>query len=687
MKELTLEEKIKIINQSKNLEDISISALPKVFGSSYFFVSYSHKDYKKVYVDILKLQEAGINIWYDRGLEAGKSWEDYADEAISKYNCIGVIFYLSENALTSKAIEHEIRYVKMIGKDFLSINLPIEFDEKTKDKVLPVSQMLKLNSVKKNIEEANYSYINKVFNDTVIYLDYNSPTEFKAEKINSLKKPALFNYEKVSYTSCKLLSINSIDFKKIEIPYSTIINDSKLRITSIADCAFANCKFLEEIILPPTIDDLGDNTFFNCQLLKEIKLPRSTKSIGNSIFENCTNLKSVIMYDHLESIGDFAFDGCNSLENIVLPSGLKKLGIGAFRGTSLETITMISNDSLYYYIDNGCIIYKQEQLEKYNSKKKVLKALKKDNLYKKIIMGGVSKNGTTLSITADEVGMYSYSKCPLKTLTIPDNITLIDEYSFEDCQNLESIIFTNSNIPAKKEKTLFIHNSAFKNCKSLKSMNFPQRISTIGFDSFRGCKSLSKITFENNSKLTQILDYAFRGCSSLEEIIIPASVKRIGTGAFENCFKLKKVTFEEGSCLTTIDEDAFKNCYELKEINLPNSLTSLKNSIFENCRSLEIINIPNSIKTIYCPFINCEKIKKINFGKGSNLKYILKNAFDNLDNIEINYPLSKRKWMKINQLMLKSSMKNHNKNSMNYEKYISNIPRIEEKIKINFKEN
>ena len=36
MKELTLEEKIKIINQSKNLEEISISALPKVFGSSYF---------------------------------------------------------------------------------------------------------------------------------------------------------------------------------------------------------------------------------------------------------------------------------------------------------------------------------------------------------------------------------------------------------------------------------------------------------------------------------------------------------------------------------------------------------------------------------------------------------------------------------------------------------------------------
>lgn len=44
MTELTLEEKIKIINQSKNLEEISISALPKVFGSSYFFVSYSHKD-------------------------------------------------------------------------------------------------------------------------------------------------------------------------------------------------------------------------------------------------------------------------------------------------------------------------------------------------------------------------------------------------------------------------------------------------------------------------------------------------------------------------------------------------------------------------------------------------------------------------------------------------------------------
>jgi len=63
----------------------------------YYFVSYSHKDYKKVFKDILAFQQNGLPIWYDRGLESGKSWINEVKKKISSYYCRGVIFYISED--------------------------------------------------------------------------------------------------------------------------------------------------------------------------------------------------------------------------------------------------------------------------------------------------------------------------------------------------------------------------------------------------------------------------------------------------------------------------------------------------------------------------------------------------------------------------------------------------------------
>jgi hypothetical protein len=37
----------------------------------YVFVSYSHKDAALVYPELGWMQEAGFNVWYDEGIEAG----------------------------------------------------------------------------------------------------------------------------------------------------------------------------------------------------------------------------------------------------------------------------------------------------------------------------------------------------------------------------------------------------------------------------------------------------------------------------------------------------------------------------------------------------------------------------------------------------------------------------------------
>lgn len=92
-KVLNTEEKIKLIKKSKRLEDLKLEILPATDEYEYFFVSYSHKDYKDVFADIFRLKEQGIPIWYDKGrLPPGDEWPKVVERKIMNYACKGIIF-------------------------------------------------------------------------------------------------------------------------------------------------------------------------------------------------------------------------------------------------------------------------------------------------------------------------------------------------------------------------------------------------------------------------------------------------------------------------------------------------------------------------------------------------------------------------------------------------------------------
>ena len=113
-----LEENLAIIESSNSFADLNIDVLPKAHKEDYYFVSYSHKDYKQVLKDILLLETYGINIWYDDEMHIGENWKEVAELYISKYHCKGIIFYLSENSIASKACNEEIEYVLKKNKSF-----------------------------------------------------------------------------------------------------------------------------------------------------------------------------------------------------------------------------------------------------------------------------------------------------------------------------------------------------------------------------------------------------------------------------------------------------------------------------------------------------------------------------------------------------------------------------------------
>jgi hypothetical protein len=81
MDEASLEAVFSKIDQSDEIFQLYEGGLlpPNNFGDEYFFISYSHEDFRFVYKDIFSLQEQQIQVWYDRGMTPGRDWDETAE--------------------------------------------------------------------------------------------------------------------------------------------------------------------------------------------------------------------------------------------------------------------------------------------------------------------------------------------------------------------------------------------------------------------------------------------------------------------------------------------------------------------------------------------------------------------------------------------------------------------------------
>lgn len=161
---------------------------------------------------------------------------------------------------------------------------------------------------------------------------------------------------------------------------------------------------------------------------------------------------------------------------------------------------------------------------------------------------------------------------------------------------------------------------SFRSCRSLKSITLPDGITELGDNCFYGCSSLTSITLPEG--ITSLGESCFAGCSSLASINLPESITSLGSSCFYGCSSLTSITLPEG--ITSLGERCFENCSSLKTINLPEGITSLGWSCFYGCSSLTSITLPNSIIYLgsFC-FRYCENLKSV----------VCK--WENLDNVSV----------------------------------------------------
>ncbi|MGN0638771.1 MAG: leucine-rich repeat protein [Huintestinicola sp.] len=347
-------------------------------------------------------------------------------------------------------------------------------------------------------------------------------------------------------------------------------------VTAISDKTFYSCKNLTSITIPDSVTAIGDKAIHSCISLKSVTIPDSVKSIGDSAFSGCSSLTSITIPDSVTSIGKSAFYRCEKLRSVTIPDSVKAIERDTFNSCyALENASLPAGCDVHEKAFSGCSKVKIETRGNNSSdgkpeqpsrpEQEPLKDSTDDLKYE------VSGDGTVVITGLKEytfpqdlvipreidgkrvtaIGENAFSHCSFTTVTIPDSVTSIGDYSFQWCTELTSVTIPNS--------VTYIGHSAFYLCESLTSVTIPDSMTSIGYGAFRQCYSLTSVTIPDS--VTYIDQYAFDKSDSLTSIFIPDSVTYINEAAFSRCNKLVNVSIPKGC---QVEEKAFTNSPNVK---------------------------------------------------------------------------------------------------------------------------
>jgi len=135
----------------------------------------------------------------------------------------------------------------------------------------------------------------------------------------------------------------------------------------------------------------------------------------------------------------------------------------------------------------------------------------------------------TIELRSDAF-MYCHSVVEVE---FPASLRVINERAFFNCDSLVSVNFP------EKSSLVNIGNLTFSQCHKLKSVRLPNKVTVISERTFEGCIELTEVVLPQD--LITIENNAFEDCTSLSTLRLPKGVTEIGANAFSYCSSLTSI--------------------------------------------------------------------------------------------------------------------------------------------------
>lgn len=280
----------------------------------------------------------------------------------------------------------------------------------------------------------------------------------------------------------------------------------------VPDNIFQDCKKLQQVDLNNMIE-IGSNAFTG-SALNAVTIPASVTIIRTKAFMSCSDLATL----HFEEGSDEllleteAFFECKKMDlanDGVLPSRIISIAARTFQGCGITKLTLPQNDKLT----------------------------------------GVSRKLDFNGVPTENMGALGYGAffgcSKLTDLTIPANVTVINEVVFQDC-NLQNVTFKDATKITEIQKYAFTNN---ENLTGLFADKHFDNLKTIGEGAFLNCFKLTDADFKNLTKnVTRIERETFRNChDGLKTIDIHSGITFIGDGAFADNPYVTKIIVHSGT--------------------------------------------------------------------------------------------------------------------------------------------
>ena len=301
-----------------------------------------------------------------------------------------------------------------------------------------------------------------------------------------------------AFENCVKLNINLPDTITKIGDYAfngcTSLNISKIpnSITSINKYVFAGCKNLTKVNINNNVTTIDEGAFSGCNNLNTISFLDNSKlsEINKNAFLNCIDLINISFPNDLKTIGDNAFENCK-LEFLTLPNKLTSIGNSAFKGCSITNITF--PDSLTS-IGNSAF---ENAFKEWST---ILESSEPGETIPLLYDVSIE-----IPSSVTNLGNCCFKNSGIRKLHIPTDckISNIPECMCENCENLYDINILSTHITT-------IDSNAFSGCTNLcrtgsgilnrGDLTLPNNITTINDYAFYKCNYISSLKLPKNIK-------------------------------------------------------------------------------------------------------------------------------------------------------------------------------------------